>query len=511
MAERTFSVFQFIDGQTALREQLHGLGFRSVEGQWINDAGLTPAQWAHGFTPEQTPRSHIITYGCQMNEHDSEILAGQLQLMGYVPTQRYEDADLILLNTCAIRETAEEKVYGTIGWLKSLKAVRPEVILGLCGCMAQEEVTVRRIKRTAPHVDLVFGTHNIHRLPELIGRVRREEATVIDVWKGSKEVVEHLPAVREDGRRAWVTIQYGCDKFCTFCIVPYVRGRERSRRPEDILAEVQDLADRGYVEVTLLGQTVSSYGQDFVDRQYDFADLLRDLDTVAGIRWLRFTSPYPGDFDERLIRQMGETKKLCKHIHFPMQSGSNRVLHRMNRRYTREQYLERVARLREAVPGISITTDIIVGFPGETEEDFQQTLDLVEQVRFDNAFTFKFSPRTGTVGAKWEEQWGIDEDVKQERLERLMAVQNRISLEQNQAYQGRRVEVLIEGPSPKNPDVLTARTSTNRVVLVPGPAHLAGTFAQVDITEARTWTLVGRLVEEPAAPAPGSRLVSTLP
>src|SRR5690606_20012791 len=218
MAERTFSVFQFIDGQTAWLEQLHGLVFRSVDGQWINDAGLTPAQWAHGFTPEQTPRSHIITYGCQMNEHDSEILAGQLQLMGYVPTQRYEDADLILLNTCAIRETAEEKVYGTIGWLKSLKAVRPEVILGLCGCMAQEEVTVRRIKRTAPHVDLVFGTHNIHRLPELIGRVRREEATVIDVWKGSKEVVEHLPAVREDGRRAWVTIQYGCDKFCTFCI-----------------------------------------------------------------------------------------------------------------------------------------------------------------------------------------------------------------------------------------------------------------------------------------------------
>ncbi|MEX2356611.1 MAG: tRNA (N6-isopentenyl adenosine(37)-C2)-methylthiotransferase MiaB [Thermaerobacterales bacterium] len=494
MTERKFSVFQFIDGSAALREQLQGMGFREVEGRWVDDHGRSPAQAVHDKAPDQAAAFYLGTYGCQMNVHDSEILSGQLFVMGYEPVSDYDDADLILLNTCAIRETAEEKVFGTIGWLKQIKNQRPEIILGLCGCMAQEEGTVRRIKRNAPHVDLIFGTHNIHTLPELIGRVRREEEMVIDVWKNSREVVEHLPSQRDEANRAWVTIQYGCDKFCTYCIVPYVRGRERSRLPEDIIREVTELGEQGYQEVTLLGQTVSSYGQDFTDRTYSFADLLSDLDAVPGIRWIRFMSPYPRDFDDRLIETIARTQKVCDHIHFPVQAGSNRVLHRMNRKYTREQFLTWVDKLRAAVPEVSITTDIIVGFPGETEADFQQTLDLVREVRFDNAFTFKYSRRAGTVGDKWEDRWPVPPEVKQERLERLMKLQYAISLENNRRLIGREMEVLIEGPSKKNESVLSARTSSNRLVLFPGSARLAGRFGRVKITGAHTWTLSGSLL-----------------
>lgn len=497
MSLRTFSVLALLDWRQEFRQTMEQLGF--VEdpeaGAWRNADGLTPAQWAHGLGPGEEARYYIETWGCQMNEHDSEIMAGQLEAMGYRPAASLEEADLIILNTCAVRETAEEKVYGTLGWLRQLKRRRPEVVLAFTGCMAQEEVTIQRLQRAAPHVDLVFGTHNIHRLPALIARVRQEEGMVVDVWKGAAGLVEHLPAKRADRTRAWVTIQYGCDKFCTYCIVPYTRGRERSRRPEDILREVEELAAQGYKEITLLGQTVSSYGQDFRDRRYTFADLLRDLNRVDGIRWIRFMSPYPGDFDERLIAALAECSKVCDHVHLPVQAGSDRVLHRMNRRYTRQQYLEIVRRLREAIPTVSITTDIIVGFPGETEEDFQQTLSLVEEVGFDNAFTFAFSPRAGTVGAKWEERFGVPDEVKQERLRRLMEVQYPIGLRRNQAYVGREAIVLVEGPSKKNPAVLSARTSTNKVVLFPGPAAWAGRFARVRITRASTFTLEAEVQE----------------
>lgn len=496
MAERTFSVFQYVDARSEIEQALKTQGYRYIEeaSKWLDDQGCTPAENAHGKHPGEGARYKVLTWGCQMNEHDSEIMAAQLELVGYSPAESVEDADLVLLNTCAIRETAEEKVFGTIGQFKQLKVSNPEMILGVAGCMAQEPATIRWIKRHAPHVDLVFGTHNIHKLPEMITRVRQEEATVIDVWKTGGAVIDNLPAKRARGVKAWVTIQYGCDKFCTYCIVPYVRGRERSRAPEDIIREVEELGRQGYKEVTLLGQTVSSYGQDFTDRSYTFADLLRDLDQLDGIEWIRYMSPYPTDFDDRLIETLANSRKVCRHVHLPVQAGSNRVLHRMNRRYTREQYLERVRKLREAMPDIVITTDIIVGFPGETEDDFQQTLELVAEAQFDNAFTFWYSPREGTVGAKWEAREGLPLSVKKERLQRLMDLQYPISRKANERLVGRVQRVLIEGPSKKNPEILSSRTEGNKIVLIAGDAKLAGQFAQVKITEASTFTLKGELV-----------------
>lgn len=498
MSERKFSVFQFVDAKAEVEQSLRVQGYRYIEEAscWLDDAGRTPAESAHGKDPGEGASYRILTWGCQMNEHDSEIIAAQLESIGYRESMDLADADLILLNTCAIRETAEEKVFGTIGQLKQLKMTKPEMILALGGCMAQEPATVNWIKRHAPHVDLVFGTHNIHKVPEMITRVREEESTVIDVWKTGGAVIDNLPAKRADGVRAWVTIQYGCDKFCTYCIVPYVRGRERSRDPQDIINEVRLLGQQGYLEVTLLGQTVSSYGQDFTgDGGTDFAGLLQQLDQVEGIQWIRYMSPYPTDFDERLINTLAESEKVCRHVHLPVQAGSNRVLHRMNRRYTREDYLRRVEMLREAIPDIVITTDIIVGFPGETEEDFQETLDLVRQVEFDNAFTFWYSAREGTVGAKWEAREGLPLEVKKERLQRLMDVQYPINLKLNRRYVGRRERVLVEGPSKKDPSVLSSRTNGNKIVLFEGPESLTGQFVEVEITEASTFNLRGRLVQ----------------
>lgn len=512
MSERTYSAFQFIDATAEIKRQLQQGGFRHLEtiDQWVNEYGQTPAQWAHGKQPGQLTTYHLSTWGCQMNVHDSEILAAQLELMGYEQVDGVEDADLILLNTCAIRHIAEEKVFGTIGWLKQFKDQRPEAVLGLCGCMAQEPTTIDRIKRTAPHVDVIFGTHNIHRLPELIMRVRNEESMVIDVWRVGGAVLDNLPAKRAAGSRAWVTIQYGCDKFCTYCIVPYVRGRERSRSPEDILREVAELGLAGYREVTLLGQTVSSYGRDFIDRDYKFADLLRDINKVDGIDWIRYMSPHPEDFDDGLINALAECDKVCKHVHFPVQAGSNRVLHRMNRTYTREEYLEKVEKLRHAIPGITITTDIIVGFPGETEADFQATLDLVRQVRFDNSFNFWYSPRAGTVGAKWEASSGLPEAVKKERLQRLNQLQYQISREINETYVGREELVLIEGPSKKDPSLLSSRTSGNKIVLVPAESDLAGEFAKVKIKRASTFWLEGELLGAYSRPAAAGEVAESV-
>ncbi|QIA27018.1 tRNA (N6-isopentenyl adenosine(37)-C2)-methylthiotransferase MiaB [Thermaerobacter sp. PB12/4term] len=462
--------------------------YRDEQNVWRLADGRTLAESIFG---KPHPAYKILTWGCQMNERDSEILAGQLEEMGMVPAGLLDDADLILLNTCAVRETAEEKVFGTIGYLKVLKQKNPDLILGLCGCMAQEEATIRRIQRYYPHVDLVFGTHNVHQLPQLIERVRREEGMVVDVWQAAEGVVEHLPSRRAGGVKAWVNIIYGCDKFCTFCIVPTTRGRERSRRPEDVIAEVEYLAAEGYKEVTLLGQNVNSYGKD-LGIGFDFADLLARLDQVPGIRWIRYTTSHPRDFTDKLIRTIAESDKVTEHFHLPVQSGSNQVLRWMNRRYTREYYLRLIEKIREAVPDACITTDIIVGFPKETEEDFRQTLDLVRQVEYDNAFTFIYSPREGTPAARWPQ---LPREVKQERLERLMEVQYEINLRKNKRLVGQRAVVLIDGPSKKNPQVLSARTRTNKLVLVPGDAAWAGRFARVEITRAQTFTLEGRLLE----------------
>ncbi|MBX6395915.1 MAG: tRNA (N6-isopentenyl adenosine(37)-C2)-methylthiotransferase MiaB [Alicyclobacillaceae bacterium] len=432
----------------------------------------------------------IKTYGCQMNEHDSEIMAGMLEEMGYRPAASDQEADLILFNTCAVRENAEDKVFGEIGRLKPLKHRHPELILGLCGCMAQEEKVRHFVRDKFPYVDLVFGTHNIHQLPELIVQAIASQDTVFAVWDRPGQIVENLPKLRKDGVKAWVNIQYGCNKYCTYCIVPFTRGRERSRLPEDVVAEVRQLAEEGFKEVTLLGQNVNDYGLDL--GSVDFADLLRAVNEVDGIERIRFTTSNPWNFTDKLIDTIASGEKICEHIHLPVQSGNNRILKRMNRGYTREAYLDLVRRIRERIPNVSLTTDIIVGFPGETEEQFRDTLDLVREVEFDNAFTFLYSPRQGTAAARMKDDTPVEE--KKERLRRLMDVQYEISRRHNERMVGQVVEVLVEGESKTNPDVLAGRTRTNKLVLMQGPKELTGRLIPVRITEAQTWLLRGEPV-----------------
>lgn len=442
----------------------------------------------------------IKTYGCQMNVHDSETIAGILQLMGYSPTDREEDAEVILLNTCAVRENAEDKVFGELGRLKSLKMERPGLILGVCGCMSQEEAVIRRILQQHQHVDLIFGTHNIHRLPFLLKEALFSKEMVVEVWSKEGDVVENLPKAREDGLKAWVNIMYGCDKFCTYCIVPYTRGKERSRRPEDVLAEVRDLARRGYKEVTLLGQNVNAYGKDFTDRTYTFAHLMDDVRNI-GIPRVRFTTSHPRDFDDHLIEVLAKGGNLVEHIHLPVQSGSSEILKRMARKYDREQYLELVRKIRAAIPRVSLTTDIIVGFPGETEEQFEETLSLVREVEYDSAFTFIYSPREGTPAARMEDD--VPLEVKKERLFRLNQLQDEISRRRNEKLRGQVVEVLVEGESKKNAEILSGRTRTNKLVNFRGPKSLIGKFAHVRISEPLTYTLKGEWVETESAAKAG--------
>jgi tRNA-2-methylthio-N6-dimethylallyladenosine synthase len=454
------------------------------------DVESVARRYAVGVKANGEPYRYLIkTYGCQMNEHDTEMMAGLLEAMGYVATEDVEEADFILFNTCAVRENAEDKVFGEIGRLRPLKSVHPELVLGLCGCMAQEQSVQQMVREKFPWVDLVFGTHNIHRLPELLTRARQSQETVMEVWDQAAATVEDLPKLRKDRARAWVNIQYGCNKFCTYCIVPYTRGAERSRRPEDIVREVQQLVDEGFREVTLLGQNVNDYGVDLGD--VTFAQLLRRVNEIDGIERIRFTTSNPWNFTDELMAAIAESEHVVEHIHLPVQSGNNQVLKRMNRTYTREYYLELVDKIRRAVPGVSLTTDIIVGFPGETEEQFQDTLSLIEQVRFDNAFTFIYSPRENTPATRFADDVSLEE--KKERLQRLNEVQYRISREENEKLVGKTFEVLIEGQSKTNKAVLAGRTRTNKLILFPGSPNLAGRLAEVEVTEAKTWTLFGRL------------------
>src|SRR5699024_10586855 len=332
----------------------------------------------------------IRTYGCQMNEHDTEVMAGILTEMGYEATQTTDDADIILLNTCAIRENAENRVFGEIGHLKPLKQENPDLILGVCGCMSQEESVVNRILEKHPHIDLVFGTHNIHRLPQLVQEAMFGKEMVVEVWSKEGDIIENLPKKRKGSIKAWVNIMYGCDKFCTYCIVPMTRGKERSRRPEDIIQEVRQLAAQGYKEVTLLGQNVNAYGKDLDGMEYGLGDLMDEIRKID-IPRVRFTTSHPRDFDVRLIEVLAKGGNLLDHIHLPVQSGSSEILKKMNRKYTRESYLELVRKIREAIPNVTLTTDIIVGFPNETDEQFEETLTLVEEVGFESAYTFIYS------------------------------------------------------------------------------------------------------------------------
>lgn len=434
----------------------------------------------------------VYTFGCQMNEHDSETIKGLLEQMGYQPTEDRKEADIILLNTCAVRENAEDKVFGELGHLKGLKTEKPELLLGVCGCMSQEEGVVNRILQKHGFVDLIFGTHNIHRLPYLIQEALFSKEMVVEVWSKEGDIIENLPKKRE-GMRGWVNIMYGCDKFCTYCIVPFTRGKERSRRPEDVIAEVRELARQGFKEITLLGQNVNAYGKDFTDIKYTFANLMDDIRKID-IPRVRFTTSHPRDFDDHLIEVLAKGGNLVEHIHLPVQSGSSAVLKKMSRKYTREQYLELVRKIKSAIPNAVLTTDIIVGFPGETEEQFEETISLVREVGFDSAYTFVYSPREGTPAAVMEDN--IPMEVKKRRLQRLNEVVNENSRSSNDTMLGQIVEVLVEGESKNNASILSGRTRSNKLVHFEGGSELIGQFVHVEITDPMTWYIKGNIVPE---------------
>lgn len=435
---------------------------------------------------------YIRTYGCQMNEHDTEVMAGIFLELGYEPTDKVEDADVILLNTCAIRENAENKVFGELGHLKSLKTENPDLLLGVCGCMTQQESVVNKILQKYEFVDMIFGTHNIHRLPEILYNAYMSKEMVVEVWSKEGDIIENLPKARTGKIKAWVNIMYGCDKFCTYCIVPYTRGKERSRRPEDIIQEVRHLAAQGYQEVTLLGQNVNAYGKDFKDINYRFGDLMEDLRKID-IPRIRFTTSHPRDFDDHLIEVLAKKGNLMEHIHLPVQSGSSEILKIMGRKYTREQFLELVRKIKKAIPDVALTTDIIVGFPNETEEQFEETLSLYREVGFEGAYTFIYSPREGTPAAKMKDN--VSMEVKKERLQRLNELVSEFSRKAMEKYEGKVVEVLVEGESKNNPDVLSGYTRRNKLVNFKGPKSAIGKIVKVKITEVKTWTLGGEMVE----------------
>jgi len=435
----------------------------------------------------------IITFGCQMNEHDSEVLAGLLENMGFNEANEIKDADIVLLNTCCVRETAENKVFSLLGRLRRLKKEKPGMIIGVGGCMSQQEGMAARIRQGFPHVDLIFGTGDAHQLPDLIGKVIDRRSLVLAAQPGLSGIAENLPMKRKEGIRAWVAIMYGCNNFCTYCIVPYVRGRERSRRPDDILDEVAGLGREGYKEVVLLGQNVNSYGKD-LDDSIDFAGLLERLDKLEGNRGvvrIRYMTSHPRDFTDGLIETIAASDKVCEHFHLPVQAGSNRILKKMNRGYTRENYLELVGKIKERIPRATITTDIMVGFPGEDEEDFNDTLDIVRQARFDSSYTFIYNTRPGTPAATLEGQ--VPEEVKKARIQELIKLQNKISLERNREEEGQVQEVLVEGESKTGPGMLAGKNRGNKMVIFPGGKELIGHTVRVRITEAHLAHLAGRL------------------
>ncbi|BEU88517.1 tRNA (N6-isopentenyl adenosine(37)-C2)-methylthiotransferase MiaB [Selenomonas sp. TAMA-11512] len=433
-------------------------------------------------------KAYIGIYGCQMNIADAERMEGQLGTLGYTRTEDMTSADLILLNTCCIRETAEDKVYGKIGEIKHLKKNNPELIFGIAGCMAQKEGN--HLIARAPHIDFVLGTNKINELPQIVREIEAEHgASIVDVAE-MMGIHENIPIKRTGSLSAWVPIMYGCNNFCTYCIVPYVRGREQSRAPKDIVEEVQDAAAKGFKEVTLLGQNVNSYGKDH--KEADFAELLRMVDAVPGIERVRYMTSHPKDLSDRVIESVRDGKHIAEHFHIPVQHGSARILKAMNRVYTKEAYRSLVKRIRAAVPHASITTDLIVGFPGESEEDFLELLEFLREIRYDAAYTFLYSKRSGTPAATMEGQ--VSDEEKHRRLTALMEVQNEISLEKNQALLGKDLEVLVEGASKTDENVWTGRTRTNKIVLWTHGAEAVGDLVQVRITNPQTWVLKGELL-----------------
>lgn len=447
---------------------------------------------AHYAQLQHRKKAITVTYGCQMNEHDTEKLNAMLADMGYDTTKKFDDADLIIFNTCAVRENAEFKVYGNLGHIKKLKETRPDLILAVCGCMMQQPQVVAEIKKKYKYVDLVFGTHNIINFPALLEDTLTGNRQVVEVWESEGDVVEGLRSVRKKTIKAYVNIMYGCNNFCTYCIVPYTRGRERSRKVEDIVEEVRILAESGTREIMLLGQNVNSYGKT-LENPLDFADLLMAVNTVEGIERIRFMTSHPKDISQKLLETMAKADKVCEYLHLPFQAGSNNVLKRMNRGYTREQYLDIIDRARALMPDLGVTTDIIMGFPGETDEDFADTLDIVKRVGYDSAFTYLYSIRTGTPAATFEDQ--VPEDVKHARITELLAILNPMVNERMKSADGKVVELLVEDFSKSSKDILMGRTRNNLTVTFDGTPDLIGKLVNVKITRPKQFSLYGELVE----------------
>ena len=439
---------------------------------------------------DKRPKAYTHTFGCQQNEADTERIRGMLSEMGYEMTDTPDEADFILFNTCAVREHAEDRAFGNVGALRHLKKERPGIVIAMCGCMAQQEKNVEKIKKSYPQVNLLFGTHALWRFPSLLYRVLTEKKRVFDIG-GEDDIAEGLPVLRAKGAKAWLSIMYGCNNFCTYCIVPYVRGRERSRQPEDILAECRALIEGGTKEITLLGQNVNSYGLD-VEGELSFAQLLSELDKV-GIERIRFMTSHPKDISDELIDVMASGKHICHALHLPVQHGNNRILQSMNRRYTREKYLERVEAIRSKVPDISLTTDLIVGYPGETEEEFEETCSLVEQVGYDSAFTFIYSPRVGTRAADMPDQ--IPEEVSSRRIQKLIALQKDVTHKRYANYIGQVHSVLVEESSRRDENQMAGKNEYNITVNFPGDKSLIGQIVRVKITSVGESTLRGERVE----------------
>lgn len=435
------------------------------------------------------PLAFVETYGCAQNESDSERLKGMLSDMGYDFCETTQEADLILYNTCAVRENAELRVYGNIGAIKHLKNKKPSLILGVCGCMVQQQHIADAIKKRYPYVDMVFGTHALYRFPELLANAA--ETRVFDVADEEGAIFEGITYKREAPPLAKVPIMYGCNNFCTYCIVPYVRGRERSRAKDDILKEVRELASEGYKEIMLLGQNVNSYGND-LDGGLTFAQLIKEVAKLDGIERIRFMTSHPKDISDELIDVIADEKKVCKQLHLPVQSGSSRILKLMNRKYTREQYLEIIKKVRDRIPDIVLTTDIITGFPGETNEDFEETLSLLSEVRYDLIFSFIYSKRKGTPAAEMPDV--LTDEEKHANFDRMIELQNIISKEKNDRYFGRTEEILVEGQSKTNPDFMSGRTSGGKIVNFKGDVSLVGKTVNVKINETKTWSLGGELI-----------------
>ncbi|MGF7009995.1 tRNA-2-methylthio-N6-dimethylallyladenosine synthase [Lachnospiraceae bacterium PF1-22] len=440
----------------------------------------------------RTPRACITTFGCQMNSKDSEKLLGVLEEIGYEESSE-EMADLVIFNTCTVRENANTRVYGRLGRLKPVKKKNPHMMIGLCGCMMQEELVVNKLKDSYRFVDLIFGTHNVYKLAELLVMRFESKGMIIDIWEDTDKIVEDLPTERKYPFKSGVNIMFGCNNFCTYCIVPYVRGRERSRRPEAILSEIKRLASEGVVEIMLLGQNVNSYGRGLPE-EITFAKLLEQIAAIPGIQRIRFMTSHPKDLSDELIEVMAREEKICNHLHLPVQAGSSRVLKKMNRIYTKEGYLTLVKKLREKIPDISLTTDIIVGFPGETEEDFLETLAVVKEVRYDSAFTFLYSKRSNTPAATMTDQ--VPEDIAKERFDRLLKEVQEIAHERTQRFTGQVLDVLVEEVNQHDPQYLTGRLSNNLLVHFPGSEDLIGQIVPVKLSECKGFYYLGEKLEQ---------------